>query len=200
VNEKRIPESTGSDAQPGKTASPDAGASPVRERVLRHMRQMLGPAAIAGSTLQLSCSTPCVCDPLPPPVDCNDPNDPNCPVVCDPLPPPWICSSHPATTCLGDRRAEWVEAGDRIILRVDIIPASTAWTFLDNPVLEGATLRATAVREGALTFTCSPSNEATEVKATVEARQGDTVATLRLVLDLSGPAKANTLVPIRIAE
>ena len=159
-------------------------ASPARDRTLRHMRQLLAKAAMAGAAFEAGCVG----------------------VVCDPLPPPMTadCGSDMTSDRLFDlttQIARWAQGthGPAIEVTLDVYPDNL--TFEGNPVLEGATLDGSALQNTELTLICTPAQGATTVKVSVAMKcSNNTTGTLRLVLNVSGTHQTGDYITITPAD
>jgi hypothetical protein len=167
--------------------TPDAAlprpASPARERTLRHMRRLLAKAALAGAALESAGCIPIVCDPLPPPVTCDD----------------GVTNDELAFAAFS--QAHWVQGPSGLMIEVRIWLESYNLSFTGTPSVESATLDSFAMQKSELTLFCTPTSGATTVRASIPLKcDADTDAVLPLVLDVSGPSGVGFAVPVTIGE
>ena len=152
--------------------------SPARQRTLRHMRGLL-TKTVAGAVLGTAgCKwPPIVCDPLPPPVDCN--------ALAEGHVVPWLAEA-----------ATWIGATAQAGIRVQFTFLGSDATFSGAPVADAGTVQDIAVEVGGLEFTFVPAAGATtaHLSANVQCQTG--TATVGFTLDLTGTPAPGTAVPL----
>ncbi len=171
------------DPDPTIRAEPIKPTSPARDRTLRHMRRLLTKAALAGAALESAGCIPIVCDPLPPPVTCDD----------------GVTNDELAQATWS--QAHWVQGPSGLMIEVRIWLESSSLSFTGTPSVESATLDSFAMQKSELTLFCIPTSGATTVRASIPLKcDAVTDATLPLVLDVSGPSGVGFAVPVTIGE
>ncbi len=191
MNTESNPESAEVGAGGGSVEDCVEKPSPVRERTLKHMRELLAKSAVAGGALSLTGCPLVVCDPLPPPI------------VVDPRPTPAECDSDLIAEHLfewASWQARWAPEGKGYAIDLSLFLWVSELTFLGEPALEGATLVDGEVLEGELTVMINPLEGATKVTVLAPVKCGEASAALRLVLDVSGPPQPGEAVPVAIGD
>jgi len=156
-------------------------AAGPRGRVFTHMRKLLQASAFGGAAaLGLGACPPMVCDPLPPPLNCD-------------LPDAGSVAPHLGIT------ARWAQgdAGTQYgVVDVDI----DDWRIqLSAPQLTGATLVSSEPTSSHLRFTFAPDAGATTVVATFPASCDGGAQSVVLHLDVSGTHTVGNPIPFTLS-
>jgi hypothetical protein len=158
-------------------------ASPARERTLRHMRRLLAKAAFAGAALEGAGCIPIVCDPLPPPVTCQDG------VTTDELSAATWWEAH------------WAQGPGGLNIQLQVGVYAENLTFSGAPSCEGATLESFGREDYELTVLCTPTQGATTVTISIPMKcDAGTDVTLHLTLDVSGTPAVGGTIPVTITD
>ena len=169
-------------ANDDKRSSVIPPADGPRGKALRHMRKLVQAAAFGGAAaFGLAACPPIVCDPLPPPLECDQPGD---------------LGRYLKIT------AHW-EAGDggaaqvRVEVRFDEITEGRVQVS-GTPQLIDATLVGVPATTPVYAFIFAPNAGATSVTATVAGTCAGAAKTERLRFDLSGGLDAGAAVPVTL--
>jgi hypothetical protein len=176
--------------RPQLSSEPGSGAgdesSELRQRIERHLRQLVTAGAVTGASLQLTACPP---------------------VVCDPLPPPLTCSGDMGTDDFNSwiyRNAMWISADAGVLasvtLQIELYGDAGRLAFTAVPVVQGGTLVHHTLAERQLDLQVRPDSGVDEVLITVPVDCKGIAEQLVLALDVSTAAQVGQSIPVASAE
>lgn len=178
------PRRTLSPADPAPMTGEETGE--LRQRIERHLRQLVTAGAVTGASLQLTACPP---------------------VVCDPLPPPLTCSGDMGTDDFNSwiyRSAMWISSGGGVLasvtLQIELYGDAGRLAFTAAPTLQGGSLVDHTLTEHQLDLKIRPDTGVDEVLITVPVDCKGIAEQLQLVLDVRDAAQVGQSIPIASAE
>lgn len=152
-----------------------------RGRVFTHMRKLLQASAFGGAAaLGLGACPPMVCDPLPPPLNCDLPD------------------AGGVVSRLGTY-AQWTQGDAGAVVGMVDVSFENGGIQPSAPQLTGATLVSLETSSTHLRFTFAPDGAATAVVATVPTTCNGAAQPVVLRLDVSGARTIGGSIPVTVS-